>query len=71
MEYEFKKRMNKKEMVGFLRELADSIEKGEMVEVPGKGKVSIKSPVFVVDYEFREKDYGKKLEIDIKMKDYG
>ena len=70
MEYEFKKKMNKKEMVEFLRTLADEIDKGGAITSPEMKKTPIKNPVFSVDYEYREKEYGKKLEIDIKMKEY-
>jgi hypothetical protein len=70
VEYEFKKKMNKKEMVGFLRTLADEIEKGSAITSPEMKKLPINNPVFTVDYEYMEKEYGKKLKIDIKMKEY-
>lgn len=70
MEYEFKKKMNKKEIVSFLRKLADEIERGSAITSPGMKKLEIKNPVFKVDYEYREKEYGKKLEIEIEMKEY-
>ena len=71
MEYEFKKKMNKNEMVEFLKSLANEIEKGNAITFPGTKKTAnLKNPVFSVDYEYLQKEYGRKLEIDIKMKDY-
>lgn len=70
MEYEFEKKMDKKEMVGFLRRLADEIDQGSMITSPESKKVRMKRPLFSVDYEYMEREYGRKLNVEIKMKDY-
>lgn len=70
MEYEFTKKMNKEEMIKFLRDLADQVEAGEYSASPKFGKVKLNNPIFSIDYEYSEKDYGRRLEIDLKMKDY-
>ena len=70
MEYEFKKKMDKGEMTAFLRQLADQIEKGALITSPEMKGFPLKNPVFEVDYEYMEKEYGKKLKINIKMKEY-
>ena len=69
MDYEYKKRMDKKEMVDFLRKLAEGIEK-DNINVHRIKNFSIKKPFFTLEYEVKEKEYGKKLEIEIWMKDY-
>lgn len=69
MDYEYKKSMEKEELVDFLRKLADGIEKGK-VNVHEIRDFSIKKPYFTLEYEVKEKDYGRKLEIEIRMKDY-
>lgn len=70
MEYEFKRKMDKKEIVTFLKELSVAIEKGGSINFPRLKDIAIKNPVFSVELEYKEKDYGRKLEIDIQMKDY-
>jgi amphi-Trp domain-containing protein len=69
VDHEYEKKIDKKDMVEFLRKLADGIEANKI----NIGKIkdfSIKKPYFMLEYEVKEKDYGKKLEIEIQMKDY-
>lgn len=70
MEYEFKKKMNKREIVEFLKKLAKEIEQGSTITSPEMKKLPIKNPRFAVDYEYKEREYGKKLNVEIKMKEY-
>ena len=70
MEYEFKKKMDKGEMIKFLRDLADQVEEGTYSASPKFGKVKLNNPVFSIDYEYSEKEYGRRLEIELRMKDY-
>jgi len=70
MEHEFKKKMSREEVVDFLRKLADDLEGKKGVTTLEKKKVKLRNPVFVVDFEYIDKDYGRKIEVDIKMKDY-
>ena len=70
MEYEFKKKLNKEEMIQFLRDLADQVEAGEYSPSPKFSKVKLNNPIFILDYEYAEKEYGRRLDIELKMKDY-
>ncbi|MBD3398169.1 hypothetical protein GF412_03185 [Candidatus Micrarchaeota archaeon] len=70
MEYEFSKKMGKEEMIKFLRELADQVEAGEYSASPKFSKVKLNNPLFSLHYEYSEKEYGRRLDIELKMKDY-
>ncbi|HID73208.1 TPA: hypothetical protein EYP38_04665 [Candidatus Micrarchaeota archaeon] len=62
--------MDKKEVVAFLRQLAKDLEDdNDLTTLEGK-KITMKKPVFMVDFEYMDRDYGRKVEIDIKMKNY-
>ena len=70
MEHEFKKKMSREEVVAFLRKLADDLEDKKGLTTLEKKKVKLRNPVFVVDFEYSDRDYGRKIQVDIKMKDY-
>ena len=70
MEHEFKKKMERAEMVAFLRKLADDVERRGDVTSLEKRKLKLRNPVFIVDFEYSDKDYGRKINIEIEMKDY-
>ena len=70
MEHEFKKKMSREEVVAFLRKLADDLEEKVGVTTLEKKKVKLRNPVFSVDFEYRDKDYGRRVEIEIELKDY-
>jgi amphi-Trp domain-containing protein len=69
VDHEYTKNIDKKEMIEFLRKLADGIE-GNKINIENVKDFSIKKPYFTLEYEVKEKEYGKKLEIEIQMKDY-